>query len=636
MFDRIRAQHPRWTGALVSLAIALSVFIVYYLSLFNDFVALDDSLLLVNNPNVHALTWATLKTIFTSYDPELYIPLTLLSYQLQYIAFGLHPFAYHLVNVALHALSAVLFSVIATTLTKNRLTGFIAGMLFGLHPLNVEAVAWVAARKDLLSTLFFLAAFVLYLRYATHKRIRDYVASILLFLLGLLAKVTIVILPFVQLLTDWYSGRNMRSWTVYREKIPYFLLSAIFIVVALVGKAQLLKIANLLPSEYVGISVQSTVFAASKVVLPINLSVAYPLLGTIEFFSLPSLLALALVFFLGGLCVIQYVRYGRKMPLFAYVFFLLSYAQAAVNLVKGADLYLSSDRYAYIAQMGVLMLIASMLSSLWNTRHARVLTALFFGSLLVLLGTMTLRQSLVWANTDLLFDHANAIYPQSPLVHRARGMLAVKRGDFIGGVQNYLGSPDASPGPFELSMAGQMLYNKGDSAQARHIFESILSSYPEYGIAHDGLARILNDEGSYDEALTHYREALKSSNILIGRQYRVGIYNNIAAIYAKKGLHMAEIEHYKKALELDPTFAYGYYNLAAAYAEIGESANAIRSYEKAIALLPSFTSSRLNYARLLYSLGRKDDAIAELQEIKRVNPKETEAQLILSKITGSE
>ncbi len=615
------------------LVILFSVCAVYYASVFNDFVALDDSLLLVHNPNIHELSWRTLRNIFTSYDPELYIPLTLFTYQLQYLFFGLQPFTYHLVNLALHAMNALLLFMLVYALSKSRSVGFIAALLFAVHPVNVEAVAWIAARKDLLSTACFLAAFVSYLRAERAGSRSMFAASIFLFFLGLLSKVTIVILPLLLLLADWYEGKDMRSRRVYTQKIPFVLLSVVFCIIAIVGKVNLFKAINLLPSEYFGLVVQSAVFAGSKIVFPVNLSVAYPLLGSLEILSLPSVLSLLLIVLLGALSLVQYYRYKRKLPLFSYLFFLLSYAQSATNLVKGGEIYLTSDRYVYIAQIGVLMLVAWGLTCL--VRRSRIIGTLFTALLIVLLGTVAVRQTSVWYNTDTLFDHAASIYPQAPLVHRAKGIESMNQGDFMAAVRHFLRSPEANPGPYELSLVGKMLYSTGKIVKAKQTFEFVLSISPEYGIAHEGIAKILQDEGKNEESLSHYLIALKASEALISSQKRVVIYNNMAALYQAKGDHEKEIEYYNKAVALDPSFPYAYYNLGAAYTDIGQPAKAIDAYRKGIELLPSLTSARVSYAKLLLSLKRNEEAIAELSSILKQHPEEKEAASLLTMLRGA-
>jgi hypothetical protein len=149
---RNRKEILLWIGGVAALLL-----LIYGVSLMNGFVVWDDALLVVNNPIAHGLTWMNIKAAFTSYDPELYIPLTFLSFQINYALGGLAPFGYHLGNLLLHFGSVLLVAWAIFGITKNRATAIITALLFAVHPINVEAVAWVSGRKDVLAAFFFFS-----------------------------------------------------------------------------------------------------------------------------------------------------------------------------------------------------------------------------------------------------------------------------------------------------------------------------------------------------------------------------------------------------------------------------------------------------------------------------------------------
>jgi hypothetical protein len=225
--------HRYRTDRFLVLALLLVVAAAYGRTVVFDFVNWDDGTLVYANPIVMELTgWSALKAAFTSYDPELYIPLTFLTYQIEHALVVLHPALYHLTNVCLHIGNTLLVYWLLLLLSRGRRDiAFLTALLFALHPINAEAVSWVSARKDLLSGFFALASSIAYLR----SRTRFPWPSVLLFLCALLSKVSVVLLPPVFLLFDWLLNDHVTRRDIVR-KWPFALLSSLFIAVALLGK----------------------------------------------------------------------------------------------------------------------------------------------------------------------------------------------------------------------------------------------------------------------------------------------------------------------------------------------------------------------------------------------------------------
>jgi len=217
---------------------------------------------------VRGPTLEHLKAAFTTFDPELYIPVTLLSFQMNYLISGLESWSYHLVNVILQGLNAVLVFFILKRMTKAPRASLFAATLFAIHPINTEAVVWIAARKDLLSTFFALLGVLAYLKRTTG----GWILGFILFLMALLAKVSIAPLPIALLLMDRLQGKtwNMKSlWKI----VPFLLLSISFIAGALLGKERIVHTSNL--SETFLLIPRATLFLLGKFLLPGNLSPLY-------------------------------------------------------------------------------------------------------------------------------------------------------------------------------------------------------------------------------------------------------------------------------------------------------------------------------------------------------------------------
>lgn len=460
---------------LAGLAVAGLCAAVYALSLGNGFVTWDDGLLITDNPIIRGLTPATLRLAFTRYDPELYIPLTFLSYQATYAVAGLQPWAYHAGNLLLHTLNALLAGGIALSLTRRRGAAFFVAAVFAVHPLHAEAVAWASARKDVLAAAFFLASWLLYARYREGKP-RAYALSVALFALGLLAKVSIITLPAVLLLDDWWRIRKPDRRMVM-DKLPYFALGAVFGVVALYGKV---GNASVLTDKLL-LACKALTLSLFHLVAPFGLSVLYPYTDRITLGTPDLLLSVAVVIAMSALSVWLWLRHGIRAVLFAWGFFVLLMLPTFGNVTKGKndllDLYVTSDRYAYLPSLGPLVLAGMLFAALeerWRT-YARAGLA----CLLAVLGLAAARQALVWRDSLTLFTHVQRLYPQSYVAHTNVGTQLMQRGN-----------PDEALAAYRSALA---IRNDG--------------------ITWYNVAQIFRHRGENDKALSAYQNAIAASSM---------------------------------------------------------------------------------------------------------------------------
>ena len=255
--------------------IVLITLALYFPSLKNGFVNLDDPMLVYENSAVQTLSLKTIGYVFTSYDPELYIPLTFVSYQIEYALFGANPTAFHLTSLLLHLINVVLVFAVLELLLNKRAFALLGALLFAIHPINGEAVLWISARKDLLSTVFFLSAWLAYLKLSIGRK-RTIIIGVL-FVLALLSKVSAVTLPAILILTDWRKHRPLKE--SLQEHWPLLIIATMFIAIALGGKTVILAETTLFQKLLMaGIS---TVFTIGKILWPSGLSPLYPYHGII-------------------------------------------------------------------------------------------------------------------------------------------------------------------------------------------------------------------------------------------------------------------------------------------------------------------------------------------------------------------
>ena len=468
-------------GLLIFLPLA-----VYAHSLGNSFVTWDDRLLIVDNPIVHGLTWSNIRAAFTSYDPELYIPLTLLSYQMNCAIGGLEPFGYHLGNLVLHIANAVMVCSIFPLLINPRsrsgeprlsaTAAFLAALLFAVHPLHTESVVWAAARKDVLSTFFFLWTVLFYLQSRGDQNMRKkYWWSVVAFALALLSKVSVITWPLMLPLMDWYRGEKMDRKMLQRA-LPYFGLSIIFGIVALGG-----KIANTgFLYEKILIGCRAVTLLLQKFFIPVHLSPLYPFTKPIDF-ATPEL-TISLLFVIGVTCIVLWLAFKRDMrlPLFAWGWFLLFLAPSSSNVMKGhnelLDIYVTSDRYAYLPSMG-LFWIGALGVGRWVEKKTKV-TYGIISLVLLLFCVLTYRQSLVWKDTLTLFTHVSEVQPNSYVAWTNIGTEETRRGNINRGLEAYRTALAIRDDATTWYNVGQILRAQGKIELAIQAYEKAVKSSP--------------------------------------------------------------------------------------------------------------------------------------------------------------
>ena len=473
---------------------------IYAQSLGNGFVTWDDGLLITENPIIRGLSLHNLWLAFTSYDPELYIPLTFISYQINYAIGGLEPLGYHLGNLLLHIANVGFVYAISRRLMEaasasrsgrsrsSATTGALAALIFAVHPLHTEAVVWAAARKDVLSAFFFLLTVLCYLRSkeeinAKSKELRWYWISLSMFLLALLSKVSVITWPVLMVLMDWSRGEFVKTPQVrtpaadaLKRAVPFLILSLIFGIIALGG-----KIANTgFAYEKFLIGCRAVTLLLQKFLWPIHLSALYPFTKPVSFFT-PELGFSVLFVFLVSVTVLFLAwRRGVKLPLFAWAWFLLLLVPSFSNITKGhnelLDIYVTSDRYAYLPSIGLLF-VAGWLVTKLAERLPKIVYPLFF-FILCVFSVLSYRQSLFWKDTSTLFVHVSDVQPNSYVAWSNIGTEEVRRGRLHEGLQAYTKALQIRDDATTWYNVGQILRAQGKIELAIQAYERAVESSP--------------------------------------------------------------------------------------------------------------------------------------------------------------
>jgi protein O-mannosyl-transferase len=581
-----------WRLAAVFFAIAAVTYGASVLQ--NGFVFWDDNYLIYYNPHIKALSLGNIAYNLTHFDPELYVPLTLLSYQLDYLLAGMSAPMFHATNLTLHTLNALLVSLLLFTLSRRGWIAALCGLLFLVHPLNVEAVAWASGRKDVLATFFFLVSCAGYLGYRENGRKGAYWISVGAFLLGLLSKVVIVPLPLVLLLFDLLQ-RRAPSRAMFVEKLPHFCLAVAFGVLAMFGKQT--TVASTTPWETVLMALKSTPFYVQKFLLPLDLSVLYPYRGAVSLaepaFYVPALATAALI-----AIAVASLRWGRA-AFCGIAFYLLLLIPTFINFSKGGDLYFASDRYGYLPSIGLLLILAFALAKAVPAdptraaRRAKTGITAVIAFVLFAFGLMSARQAETWKDTETLFSNTLEKYP------------------------------DAVAARVNLAAYYRSL-NRLDEAEAQ-LRQAL--NYREHTRVYTGLAAIKEKQGKRNEAYDLYQKAIKVDPKDPEPYFGLGI------LYTNDGKRAQALEMYGKVIELYPGYVGVHNNLAAMYLGAKEYEKAAEEYRKALEIDPYFPDAHFNLGVIAEDKGNVDEAIAHFQEAIDLKPNSADAYYHLAKLS---
>ncbi|MFQ5737098.1 MAG: hypothetical protein ACE5GY_09610, partial [Thermodesulfobacteriota bacterium] len=432
------------TLLLLGALVAATVFIVYLPVLGNGFVNWDDGAYVYRNLHIRSLDirWA-----FSSVVVGTWLPLTLLSYTLDYAIWGLNPLGYHLTNNLLHALNSALVLVLGARLyaiaahgegaKKGALwAGFVAALLFGLHPLRVESVAWIAERKDVLCAFFFLLAALAYIEYASVKNAPGrgllwYAASLVLFILALLAKPMAVTLPAVLLILDLYplgrltGRRGAGAGRAVAEKIPFFALSVAASATALWAQRLYDAVAPLssaAPFDRVLTAINASVFYLYKTIAPVGLAPLYPRpsgmggTGASLLSSPASIVSLAVFLVLTAVCVLTFRR--RRYIGTAMLCYAVTLLPVSGIIRVGSQA--AADRYTYLPTIGLFVLAGALAGRVIARQKARrgvgrgvgrMVVAATVLAAVIALSWATVRQTRVWKDSLTLWSYEIARYP---------------------------------------------------------------------------------------------------------------------------------------------------------------------------------------------------------------------------------
>ena len=573
----------------------------------HPFVNYDDDRYITENPHVHnGLTWRTITWAFTATEQGNWHPLTWLSHALDYQLFHQNPAGHHLTSLLIHAANAVLLFLFLMYATRRLGPSLFVAALFALHPINVESVAWVAERKNVLCTFFFFATLIAYCWYARQPDWRRYLVFAGLFVLGLMSKPMVITLPFVLLLLDYWPLGRIRGGRadataaplskLVVEKLPLIALSAASAVITM--QAQRAGGAMRSTAQFsLAVRLENAVMAYAmylwKMIWPSHLSPIYPHPGD----SLAGWQVGTSALVLLAVTAVALKFRARRYLLTGWLWFLGTLVPV-IGLVQVGDQAMA-DRYAYIPLVGIFIMIAWGIADLADSKQiglvVRVIPA---ACVLLALSFATNRQLGYWSSNYDLWTHAVAV--------TGRNFIAQ---DNLGGALLWLGKTD----------------------EAYLHFQAAAEINPLDPMSRSNLGAYLQEHGHMAEAIEKYNRVitLTSDPGLLAATYA-----NLGAAYRKLGEDEKARTSYDQALQLNPNQYNVYLGLGELLEKQSRLDDAISNYSKAVELRPTDTGFLL-LGRALERTGRRSEALAAYQAALKLSPEMPEAQHAVDALSGS-
>tara|TARA_B110000285_G_scaffold150785_1_gene168330 strand:- start:1651 stop:3549 length:1899 start_codon:yes stop_codon:yes gene_type:complete len=570
-------------SALAFLLIAV-VTVCLFPTLQNDWVNWDDPAYVLQNLLVQDLSNNGVYEMFTTNEQVgLYHPITLLSLSIDYYFWETDAFGYHLTNFLFHTVNVLLVFALLKKLKLSPLVAFIGALLFGMHPMHVESVAWISARKDVLYTFFFLISIITYLYYIRKEgkyKVAWYVIAIVAFTVSLLSKSLGFTLPIVLLLIDYLLERKTTIKTVL-EKVPFVILAIIAVVVAQHGQTVSNSMStNIEFSESILMSSYNTIGYGLKAIVPINLSIFHPFpktesTGMSVLYYGSIVLLICLLFFL-----YRWFKTSRVL-FFGLSFYLITIVPVTQIIPFGKAI--SSERYTYVPYIGLCLLIALGIQKLFTKYSQSSGRYMVIGMATIWLGFLAIQsniQSRVWKNSEVLWSSVIVNYPDSEWAYMSRGMHRLKLKDFDGAKQDLDVSISIRPLAQSLYERGYLYEQKGMQLEAFDMYFRSVKLEPSYAKSHLNLAVLYSQNQNLEKAFEHFKLAVKHDNSYSLAHFNLGI------SYKMNGNMEQSLKSFTRAIKLEPNNALYIRHRGVLQFQIKNYDAAIKDFERAMVLEP--------------------------------------------------
>jgi len=631
----VQSRTPEWHRNLFALVfLALVNFIIFRPLLHSEFVNYDDPDYVTGNLHVRGLTgsntaWA-IRSLFIYWQP-----LTWLSYMADYNLYGLKAQGFHLTNLVLHVLNSLVLFLFLKRVTRTYWRSLFVALLFAVHPLHVETVAWISERKGVLSTFFWFLALSAYAHYAQNPGMLRYLGVVLCFALGLMAKSMLVTLPLLLLLLDCWPLQRLQSsplmpangepdlsalglprktpWFLVAEKLPLLALSAVSAALTVLAQQ---KAGALAPLQ--GLSVPDRIANSFlgygryliQTVWPVDLVVFYPRVERWVPWQVVVTAAAVLIFSTAALAWMR----RRPYVFVGWLWFLVALSPV-IGILQTGDQAVA-DRYTYVPLVGLFILVA------WASAESAARSPLWRGGLIVcgvaaaiVCAFLTSRQVRYWQSTQTLFEHAYRVDPDNPQVCAVVGSLRSAEGRYYDAINLFEHALRVNPKQSDAHLhMGLALEKQEKLEQAIVHYTEAIRIKPSYVEAHLFLGLALSRQGKSAEAVEQFEEALRL------RPDSAIAHNNLAMVLYSQGKTEEAVAHLETALQIDPSLAAAHENFAVGLIGKGDVAQAADHLRSAIALASESAVLRLKLGRVLLTQGQVGETLVQLREALRLRP----------------
>jgi Flp pilus assembly protein TadD len=603
---------PEKRNVVLCLLLVVATLALYNPVSHDPFIHFDDNHYVTENLHVRAgLNWNTVTWAFRSIEEYNWHPLTWLSHALDCQLFGLNPAGHHYTNVLLHAVNAVLLFLLLRRATGFTWRSLMVAALFALHPINVESVAWVSERKNVLSMLFFLLTLDAYGWYARKPGIGRYATVAALFALGLMAKPQIITLPFILLLWDYWPLRRMGhdstlsgnqagplpahsfSWLAL-EKLPLLLISAgsafITMKAQSAGRA-VYSLADVSLSVRLENAVVAYARYVGKAFWPSNLCLLYPHpLG-----SLKTWQVVAATLFLGTVTAAVFMARRQRYLLVGWLWFLGTLVPMIGLVQVGAQAM--ADRYAYLPFIGLFVMVCWEVGDWAQPRGTSIRRTIILVSAAVLLAlaTVTHRQITYWSSDVALWTRVVQVTPANA---------------------------------FTQDSLGDALLGENRIDEAMPHFQAALQVSPSDAVANIDIGTYEQEHGQVQQAIERYQLALRNP---MDRRLRSKALGNMASADCKLGDYTHGQENYQAALQADADNLNALLGMGLLAEKIGDPQQAVAAFSRIVALQPTDVGYLL-LARALEQSGRRDDAQAATDKAAQLSQNIDHARQVANRL----
>ncbi|MDD5569524.1 MAG: tetratricopeptide repeat protein [Bacteroidales bacterium] len=600
--------------------VVLATFFSFYPSLKNDFTNWDDPTYLLENP-IFLNMQKNFNNIFTSFISCNYHPLTMLSFAMEYklCDYVFKPEVFHATNVILHLINTLLVFWFIFLLSNKKIeVAFIVSLFFGIHPMHVESVTWIAERKDVLYTMFYLLALITYIKYlkSDERKILKLILVFIFFALSVLAKAVAVTLPVVMLLLDYYYQRKL-TLKLILEKIPFLLFSGIMGFIAVEAQktdaiAKFGVFTLLQRFEFASYGFFAYIY---KLFIPVNLSAFYPY-PTIVNGGLPLIYNISLGA-LPVLIVLVFLSLKRtRIIAFGFLFYLITIALVLQFVSVGAAI--TADRYAYLPYIGLLFMIG-MGYSWFHNNPIPLFRNLKYVFIILILGSacifsyLTNQRAKIWKNTDTLWTDVLNKYWFIEVAHKNRGNYYAQKGMYAEALVDYNALDSMK------SKDAKVFSNRGNIFGLQAKWDKSLADYSR------SIQLDKNNSDAYlNRAITYsmmkeYKKALEDYNIAIKFiPNAVKLYQNRAFTYLSLGEYKKAIDDYSYCISQLPNDTNTYFFRGVAYFNLKNYKEALNDNNKAIELKPNYYNAIYNRSVIYKILGKYKEALEDARRAKEL------------------